>query len=182
METSSFGAMVSAVSAGLLCLVFARALVHKLLGFEEFRATLVDYRVLPPAWGRAASVASVALEALVIVMLLVPALRVPGALLAAGLLAVYGAAIALNLWRGRDAISCGCGGSGQGISVWHVLRNGLLLAIAAAVALFGAGQLPGLAAAVAATACAGVLWLMLIVFDQLLGNHGHAGVTDHSGF
>jgi hypothetical protein len=61
-------------------------------------------------------------------------LRAPGPLLAAGLLAVYTGAIAINLARGRRDIDCGCAGPAlrEPLSGWLLGRNGILLAAALA--------------------------------------------------
>ena len=58
-----------------------------------------------------------------------------GKLPAAILLALYSAAIAANLARGRRHIGCGCLGpvSGRGLTGWLVVRNVVLIACSAAV-------------------------------------------------
>ena len=127
--------MLSTIAAGFLSLVFLRALLHKLGGYAEFVGNLRDYRVVPETLAPAAAAGLlVAAETLAAVGLLVPATRSAAAVLAAALLLLYAAAIALNLLRGRTSIDCGCGGSGQGISRLHVLRN------LAAGAVRGAGD------------------------------------------
>jgi uncharacterized membrane protein YphA (DoxX/SURF4 family) len=113
-----------------LALLFAAAALHKLRDRRRFEATLGDYRVLPEAIVPAAAAAVPGLELAVAVLLLAP-LAVPAAALAgAGLLAVYSAAIAANLARGRRHIDCGClGGRGrEPLSASLLARNGALVA------------------------------------------------------
>src|SRR5439155_1412646 len=64
----------------------------------------------------------------------VPGARVAGLLAAASLLVVYGAAIAVNLARGRWDIDCGCAGPAdrRPITGWLVARNAVLAAAALA--------------------------------------------------
>jgi len=66
--------------------------------------------------------------------LLVPGARAAGLLSAATLLVVYGAAVAINLARGRRHIDCGCAGPAgrRPISGALVARNAALAALALA--------------------------------------------------
>lgn len=118
------------VAAGTLVCVFARAVAHKLSNFDWFSHTLNGYRLLPDTLARPAAIALTAAEALVVVGLVVPSLRVGAAVLAVTLLALYGVAIGTNLVRGNRRIDCGCGGAGQGLSWFLVIRNGMLMALA----------------------------------------------------
>lgn len=110
---------------------------HKLRDPAGFRNALAGYRLLPERAVSAAARAVPAVEAAAGVGLLVPGSGAGPALLAAGLLTAYGAAIALNLARGRSAIDCGCGGpaGGQRLSWGLVVRNALLVGMALAAAL-----------------------------------------------
>lgn len=115
-----------------LAVLFLAAVTHKLRDLPRFRATLADYRVLPgPAVGLAA-LAVVAAELAVVLLLAVPGLSRPAALSATGLLALYGAAIGVNLMRGRRHIDCGCtpASARRPISGWLVVRNVVLVAVA----------------------------------------------------
>jgi hypothetical protein len=137
-------AVAAALRAGL-ALLFAAAALHKARDPRAFRDALAAYRVLPPAAAGAAAAAVVAAE-LAAAALLVAALpgagdgawlRRAGGLLAAALLAVYGAAIAANLARGRRDLDCGCLGPAgrQPLSGWLVARNAALAAAALALLL-----------------------------------------------
>lgn len=118
------------VAAGTLVCVFARAIAHKLSNFDWFAHTLNGYRLLPEALARPAAIALAGAEALVVVGLVIPSMRPMAAILAILLLVLYGTAIAVNLRRGNRRIDCGCGGAGQGLSWFLVVRNGLLVALA----------------------------------------------------
>jgi len=122
------------VAAGTLVCLFARALAHKVSDFAWFSSTLDAYRLLPAGLAQPAAYALAAAEALVIVGLIVPVTRPGAAMLGLALLAVYGAAIAINLARGNRRIDCGCGGAGQGLSWFLVVRNVLLALLAVAAA------------------------------------------------
>jgi len=115
-------------------LLFGAAAGHKLADWRRFRAALGNYRLLPEPLVPAVAVAVVALEIAACVLLLLPTLREAGAVLAAGLLALYAIAIGVNLARGRTSIDCGCLGVGRRapISRWMVGRN---LGLAAVVLL-----------------------------------------------
>lgn len=115
-----------------LTLLFLASAGHKLRDLGRFRATLADYRLLPDALAPAGAVLVVGAETALAAALVAPALRVPGLLSAAGLFLVYGAAIAINLARGRRHIDCGCAGAAgrRPISAWLVARNALLAATA----------------------------------------------------
>ncbi len=124
------------VIRGALALLFASAAWHKLRARDEFAAILAAYRLVPAALVAPATAVIAATELGVAVALLLPNLRVAGALGAAGLLAVYALAIGVNLARGRRMIDCGCGalGARQPISEWLLVRNALLAAAAAVTA------------------------------------------------
>jgi hypothetical protein len=181
MDTASpYMDVWATIAAGFLSLVLVRALLHKLGSYAEFVGNVRDYRLLPESLAPAAAATAVVLEVVAAVGLIVPATRIPAALLAAGLLAGYGVAIAINLSRGRTAIDCGCGGGGQGISRMHVVRNVLLLLFAVPVVAYQGPAPTGLGISLAASGCVLALWLTFLVFDQLLGNRTHVVATTHS--
>ena len=80
-----------------LSLLFLAAASHKVGDLRRFRATLVEYHILPRRVVPASAVLVVAAEVALAVLLLVPAMRAPALLSAAALLGLYGGAIALNL-------------------------------------------------------------------------------------
>ena len=170
-------AMVDAASWALAG-VFAIAAVHKITNHLEFRGILDQYRIMPPPLVPLAAPLVVALECAVCLMLVVPPWRWLGGALAAGLLLLYGAAIALNLYgRGRTAMDCGCGGGATPLSGWLLLRNGLLALLACSpwlAAPSAAAATAGWAGVVLAALMTALLWLGYAVGNQLLANQGRA--------
>ncbi len=117
-----------------LALLFFVAAGHKLRDLDRFRATLAEYRLLPAGLVPLAAALVVAVEVAAAGALLVPGARAAGLVAAAALLVLYGAAIAINLARGRRDIDCGCAGPAvrRPISGALVARNAALAALALA--------------------------------------------------
>lgn len=125
-----------------LAVILLRAVLHKIRNRQKFQAELHAYQLLP------ASLLSLPLlpvityvlilvEAFTSITLLDPT-QTPPALFAAMLFAVYGAAMAINLFRGRTHIHCGCSGpsGAQKTIAWSlVLRNLVLVLLALFCAL-----------------------------------------------
>lgn len=129
-------AIALSFSLGLAAL-FAATAAHKLRRPQEFFATVTAYELAPAVFSPFLGAAAIAMEVLIAAGLLLPATRQEAALAAAGLLFVYGAAIGVNILRGRTEIDCGCsfGKSGRGgLTPWLLLRNGLLAAAGLAAA------------------------------------------------
>jgi len=155
--------------------VLGVAAVHKVKNHLQFRGILDQYRIMPPPLVPAAAAVVVALEWAVCLMLVVPPWRWLGAALAAGLLLLYGAAIALNLYgRGRTSMDCGCGGAATPLSGWLLLRNGLLALLAGAPWLAAPPADSGWAGGILAALMTALLWLAYAVGNQLLANQGRA--------
>lgn len=99
---------------------------RKLRGMDGFQAVVADYRLVPGWLLRPATLAIASCEgALAGIWLVTPWLVETNIFAGVGtalLMAVYGAAIALNLLRGRSWIDCGCGG-GERLSWILVVRN-----------------------------------------------------------
>src|SRR5437870_248556 len=117
-----------------LALLFFVAASHKLRDLGRFRATLAEYRLLPAGLTPLAAILVVAVEVAAAGALLAPGARPAGLLAAAALLVLYGAAIAINLARGRRDLDCGCAGPAvrRPISGALVARNAALAALALA--------------------------------------------------
>ena len=96
------------IVVGVVALVLLGAAWHKLSEPNAFLSALAAYRIVPAGL----------LEAL---------------FAAAVLFLIYGAAIAINLLRGRSYIDCGCGGAAHPLSWGLVVRNAVLAAAALAV-------------------------------------------------
>lgn len=146
-----------------LALLLATAAWQKLRAPATFAAAIGAYH-LAPSWA-AAPLAAVLLLAEIVTagLLVMPSLPPYGALLAATLLALYAAAMAINLGRGRRDLDCGCGGPGmrRPVSGALVLRNlvlaGAALPLLLPVADRGLGWIDA-STVLAATASAAALW------------------------
>ena len=160
--------------------VFAVAAAHKIRNHLEFRGILDQYRIIPGPLVPFAAPLVVALECAVCLMLIVPPWRWLGGLLAAGLLLLYGAAIAINLYgRGRTAMDCGCGGEATPLSGWLLLRNGLLALLACSPWLVASSAPGGWAGVVLAALMTVLLWLSYASGNQLLANQGRTLESVH---
>jgi hypothetical protein len=179
MAASIALATLASVATGLVCLVLARALLHKLTSRAEFAATLAEYHILPARWSAAATVVIALLEGIAILAIIAPASRQQGAILAATLFVSYSIAMAANLLRGRDQIDCGCGGAGQPLSWFLVGRNLLLVAGCACIVTCDMPAMLGVAECAAAAGLVPLLWLLLVLFDRILGNRSHERATSH---
>lgn len=161
---------VSVLIALAFAALFASAAAMKLRATAIFTATLADYRLVPRAFLPVTSVLVIVVELAVVIGLIGPTTRVMSAALGSGVMLLYGAAIAINLARGRHTIDCGCSLQRRPIGRWMVVRNLLFaaaLSVPAAVPVapraFGAGDV--------ATISAGLLVLALLYasLDLLLG-------------
>lgn len=115
----------------LLGFVFLLASVPKLLAPHEFRFALRNYGLLPQRLVGPAAVLIPLVELLCATFLLL-GVGVPIAAAFVGcLLALFSAAVAINLIRGKQ-FDCGCAGlvAPRRISWRMILRNGLLAAVA----------------------------------------------------
>jgi hypothetical protein len=97
---------------GAAALLFGSAAVHKLRDPAGFRDALDAYGLLPETTLMPGVAALIAAEAAIAIGCVLPASAAPACLAGALLLALYSAAIGINLVRGRRAIDCGCGGPG----------------------------------------------------------------------
>src|SRR5213080_1524102 len=115
---------VDAALRAAFALLFLVAASHKLRDPGRFRTTLAEYRLLPGPVVPLAAMLVIGVEVVVAIALLAPARRAPGP----------GAAVAVNLARGRRHIDCGCVGPAvrRPISGWLVARNAALAAAALA--------------------------------------------------
>jgi hypothetical protein len=159
-----------------LCLltVFAVALAGKVSGKDAFAAFVRSLRamgVVPEPAVAIAARASVVAEALVVVLLAVPA-RYPAAAgfaVAAGLLAAFAAAIQLSVRRG-NSVPCRCFGvSSTPLGTRHVVRNVVLIAVALAglTAALSPGQ-ASMAGLLVAGAAGVVVGATVTAFDDIV--------------
>jgi hypothetical protein len=162
--------VIGALLAGCFALLFAGAALHKLLDPARFNAAFGAYGVVPPALARLSPVVPL-LELTVAAGLLVRGSRAGAAATGGALLATYGAAIAINLARGRRDLACGCGGPNdrRPIAAWMVWRNlGLAVLLGVSALPWSARPLQG-ADALTIGAGTAVIALLYMSFDMLLG-------------
>lgn len=115
----------------LIGTLFFSSFIEKVKSFGTHRAIVKDYEILPDQLITPFSKFELALQ-LLTSMLLYLGIWLPfAAVLAASLLGTYSIAIAINLLRGRNEVSCGCGGfaGNHQLSWWLVVRNITLIAI-----------------------------------------------------
>ncbi|NKB99894.1 MAG: methylamine utilization protein MauE [Pseudomonadales bacterium] len=146
--------------------IFAMALKHKIGAWPRFCASLAAYKLVPDSLTKPAAGVLIILELATIVGLLF--VQPLGFLIAALLFASYLIAIGVNLARGRAFIDCGCGDEPTGLSQWLVMRNSVLVVIAAVGASMQANLTLGL---LAIGLCLSVVaYLLYSALDQMISN------------
>ena len=154
-------------------LLLGTAAWRKLSDFATFSAVIADYRIVPQALLRPVGVVVAAVEA-TLALLWLTAPWHAGSALAAGigtavLLAGYGAAIALNLVRGRSWIDCGCG-SGDQLTWGLVARNAVLAGSGIATLVVSSPESPDWGDVAVAVPVLVVATLLYLATSALLGN------------
>ncbi|MEO8601881.1 MAG: MauE/DoxX family redox-associated membrane protein [bacterium] len=159
-----------------LSVVFARAAAHKLADVDAFRRAVEGYRLLEPLWAVPVGAALIAAEIAVAVGLWLPRVAPLAAVGGAALLALYGAAMAINLARGRRDFDCGCSGPAQRqpIRAALVVRNALLAGVALISALPASARPLGWLDAYTIAAGAVGLILCWLAADALLAEATHS--------
>lgn len=166
--------LIQLPAAFLLTFVFAHAALPKLGTPDTFEGVVANYRVLPSWLVRPAARGLPVLEIAIAAGLLLAPVRAYAAAGAVALLAVFAAAIAVNVLRGRLDIDCGCFRSEtrQGIGWRYVVRNLFLVGVAFALLLPGSGRSPtfmDLAFVAAFSATAAILYTVANQPVRVLG-------------
>ena len=177
---------MSSVSFGCQCvlvLVFAVSAVSKIRNRTSFRAFRAATAALLPrnvaAAAAPAATAVVATEAASVVALVIPGTSRVGLLLSIGLFAAFTAAIAAALHRGTT-VACRCfGASATPLGVRHLVRNGVLIAIAGVALLTGEQRSSDPAELATAAGTATVVALLLINLDALVDLFAGAPESAH---
>jgi uncharacterized membrane protein YphA (DoxX/SURF4 family) len=122
-----------------LAVLWGASGAHKLRDAEGFAGALAAYELLPQRAVDLVARAVPLIEITVAIGLLLPVSRQAAALVSTLLLCVYALAIAINLWRGRRELDCGCFGFRRRstISMTLLWRNAVLV-----LASLAAGFLP----------------------------------------
>lgn len=170
--------MAIIVATGILLCVFLRGVMHKIIDFSWFAHALAEYRILPRTVATSAAIVLTAAETVVAFGLVVPQTRMIAAIGAALLLAIYAASIAVNLLRGRTGIDCGCGGAGQGLSWFLVLRNAVLVGFALVAAQSPIPADVGPSGWITALAAIASFWLLIVVTEKLAENLSYLAAAD----
>jgi Methylamine utilisation protein MauE len=155
----------------------AISLIGKIRGraaFREFVGAVAGLRVVPDGWATTAAVGSVAFEALVLLLLLLPVGPAAGLAAAAVLFAGFTTALAVAIRRGAR-VGCHCfGASETPVAPRHVVRSGLLAALACGASAYAlaasAPSLGGIGApqTLVAAAAAGIAVVALVRLDDLV--------------
>jgi hypothetical protein len=144
--TPGVGEILAAQLAAFLALLMAASAAHKGLRWERTRAAVRDFAGVPHRAASAAALIAGCAEASAAVLLVLPADRALGALIAACLLTGYLALIARALIAGRRNVDCGCnfGSERHTLGGFELGRNAVLAGMAlfvAASALRGGPQI-----------------------------------------
>jgi uncharacterized membrane protein YphA (DoxX/SURF4 family) len=154
----------------VLAAVLLGAAVAKLRALEEFAGVVHNYRLLPELLTRPVAYALPHIEIVLALGLLLDPTRRLAAVASAALLAVFAIAMAINLWRGRVHIDCGCFASAlkQRLSWALVARNGVLIGLALLVVpLAPASRSLGALDLLTVGVASGGLLLLYVAFSQL---------------
>ncbi|MCT2590614.1 hypothetical protein LHJ74_11965 [Streptomyces sp. N2-109] len=159
----------------LLALVFVAAVLGKSWprrSFDDFVAALSALRLFPRRLSGAAASATVAAEAVTVLLLAVPATVEAGFVVAMALLGTFIAGILSARGRGRQ-VPCRCFGAGGStpLGLPHVIRNAALavvavLGLAADYASAGGSSHPGGVVLASVTAAVGAV--LVVRMDDLL--------------
>lgn len=114
--------------------IFLSGACAKLMDVKRFAAVLDNYALLPDTWIDPVAWLLPLFEIAAGAMLLWPATRELGSVLALALLAVVSAAAAVNVARGRTGFECGCGGDELPLASGLLLRNAALAILLLAAA------------------------------------------------
>jgi hypothetical protein len=116
----------------VLAAIFVASAAMKFADLDEFRGALEGYRIAPAILEPALTIAIPIVEIFAAIGLMFTHWLTEAAIAVLVLLAIFSAAIAINLLRGRVYIDCGCFGPAlrQKISWWLVARNASLAALA----------------------------------------------------
>jgi hypothetical protein len=165
------GVSALAIRLAMAAILLAAAL-HAMRNWAAFSAIVQAYRLGPDGAARLAGRLVPPLEILAAFLLILPATQMAGQVLALFLMAVFTAAIGINLARGRTDIECGCGGESQTISGALIIRNGVLTACLAATLSVRSAWFADASSLVATVGLAAFLTGLYFASNQLLINAG----------
>ena len=116
-----------------LAILFGASAAIKFADLPEFRGALENYRIVPEELSIPSAIIVPLSELSGAIGLLVPRFHAAASMLLIFLIAIFTAAIALNLMRGRLYIDCGCFGPmlRQPLGNWMLGRNAILMLLCA---------------------------------------------------
>jgi hypothetical protein len=154
--------------AAFLALLLLASAVHKAIRWPHTQRVIRNFARVPAAASSATALAAALIEALAGALLLAPAYRAAGAVLAALLWAAYLALIVRAIVNGRRDVDCGCsfGRVHRPLGAFQVLRNAVLVFLAVLVAVSAAGGSVPVTASEVLAACA--LLALYGALDQVM--------------
>jgi uncharacterized membrane protein YphA (DoxX/SURF4 family) len=125
---------IAELASFALAAIFAASGAMKLADLDLFESAVANYRLVPRVLEQPVAMLIPVFEFTCAAAVLVPVTRTAGAAGIFALLAIFSAAVAINLARGRVNIDCGCFGPAlrQELSGWMLARNAALAALALA--------------------------------------------------
>jgi hypothetical protein len=158
-----------ATETGRVCLglVFLLAAVHKAQGWRLLSGVISSYQLLP-RWAVGSAAALLPPLELLLALSLLSAQWHPWPELAVmALLLLFAAAMAINIWRGRTHIDCGCGQEflAQHLS-WALVMRNLFLAVLVLPSIMASESVPTPAALIGIAAGIG-FFLLYLLFNLL---------------
>jgi uncharacterized membrane protein YphA (DoxX/SURF4 family) len=161
-------ALLAQVAAFEALLLIASA-AHKLVKWPSLQNVVQRFGAVPPSWAATALAGTVSSELVAGILLVVPAYRTAGAVLAAIIWAAYLALIVRAIVQGRRDVDCGCsfGPTQRPLGSFQVVRNAVLVGFAVLVASGSSmsGSVP-VQASQALAACA--LLALYAALDQVM--------------
>jgi Methylamine utilisation protein MauE len=141
--------------AAFLALLLLASGFHKLIRRDRSQSVVREFAGVPRVLAPFAAMAVAAAELVAGVLLLTPAYRAVGGVLAASIWAVYLGLIVRAIAQGRRDVDCGCtfGNAHRPLGAFQVTRNAMLVSMGA---LVGVGALMRVGAALGMGAAVGV--------------------------
>jgi hypothetical protein len=154
-----------------LAALWSLAAIGKLRSPTEFAQVLNAYQILPRATTSALSRAIPGMELALALLLISPWAQPAAALASASLFALYGAAMGINLLRGRREIDCGCHLGRKKTIGWPLVARNAALASVSLILLLPQNTRPLASADILLIAAfcfvAGLLFVMLQTVSNL---------------
>jgi Methylamine utilisation protein MauE len=142
-STAGVIALLAAQLAAFLALLLLASGLHKMIRRDRSQSVVREFAGVPRVLAPFAVMAVAAAELLAGLLLLMPAYRTLGGVFAALIWAVYLGLILRAIAQGRRDVDCGCtfGIAHRPLGAFQVVRNALLVSMAAVVAMGAPGSL-----------------------------------------